>query len=124
MIVFVRDNITLDQSFTDEEIKLALEKSSLQEVVAQLPDGIDSSIGESGRLLSVGQRQRVTLARGLIRGKKIILLDEGTSSLDQKSALEIEKNLMSQQDLTVIMITHHLREEIKEKLDDVLTLSA
>lgn len=56
MIVFVRDNITLDQSFTDEEIKLALEKSSLQEVVAQLPDGIDSSIGESGRLLSGGQR--------------------------------------------------------------------
>lgn len=64
------------------------------------------------------------MARGLIRGKKIILLDEGTSSLDQKSALEIEKNLMSQQDLTVIMITHHLREEIKGKLDDVLTLPA
>lgn len=52
----IRDNITLDQSFTDEEIKLALEKSSLQEVVAQLPDGIASSIGESGRLLSGGQR--------------------------------------------------------------------
>ncbi|GAA4067934.1 ABC transporter ATP-binding protein [Amphibacillus indicireducens] len=120
----IRDNITLGESFTDEEIMLALEQSSLQEVVAQLPNGIDTSIGESGRLLSGGQKQRVTLARGLIRGKQIILLDEGTSSLDQKSALEIEESLMSQKDLTVIMITHHLREEIKEKLDDVLRLSS
>lgn len=119
----IRDNITLDESFTDEEIKIALEKSSLQDVVDQLPNGIDTSIGESGRLLSGGQRQRVTLARGLIRGKKIILLDEGTSSLDQKSALEIEENLMSQKDLTVIMITHHLREEIATKLDGILMLS-
>src|SRR5690625_752310 len=118
----IRDNLTLDESFTDEEIETALKKSSLKEVVAKLPEGIDTSIGESGRLLSGGQRQRVTLARGLLRGKKIILLDEGTSSLDQKSALEIEENLMKQEDLTVIMITHHLRESIEAKLDDVLIL--
>jgi len=60
----------------------------------------------------------------LNRGKKIILLDEGTSSLDQKNALEIEKNLLEQNDLTVIMITHHLREEIREYIDDVLSLSS
>lgn len=120
----IRDNITLDESFTEGEINHAIAKSALQDVIDLLPNGIDTSIGEGGRLLSGGQKQRLALARGLIRGKKIILLDEGTSSLDQKNALEIEKNLLEQNDLTVIMITHHLREEIREYIDDVLSLSS
>ncbi|BAM46947.1 ATP-binding cassette domain-containing protein [Amphibacillus xylanus] len=116
----IRDNITLDESFTEGEINHAIAKSALQDVIDLLPNGIDTSIGEGGRLLSGGQKQRLALARGLIRGKKI----EATSSLDQKNALEIEKNLLEQNDLTVIMITHHLREEIREYIDDVLSLSS
>ena len=83
----IRDNITLDESFTEGEINHAIAKSALQDVIDLLPNGIDTSIGGGGRLLSGGQKQRLALARGLIRGKKI----EATSSLDQKNALEIEK---------------------------------
>ena len=83
----IRDNITLDETFTEDEINHAIAKSALQDVIDLLPNGIDTSIGEGGRLLSGGQKQRIALARGLIRGKKI----EATSSLDQKNALEIEK---------------------------------
>ncbi len=90
--------------------------------MANLPLGLDTDIGEAGRLLSGGQRQRVALARGFLRGKKIILLDEGTSSLDEKSALEIEQQLLADEGLTVLMITHQLREAIRSKLDKVVVL--
>jgi len=73
---------------------------------------LDSSVGEDGRLLSGGQKQRLTLARGFIRGKKVILIDEGTSSLDNDTAIEIEENLVKNEELTVIMVTHHLRDQI------------
>lgn len=118
----VRENITLGETYTDEELAKVLKASSLEEVVANLPLGLDTDIGEAGRLLSGGQRQRVALARGFLRGKKIILLDEGTSSLDEKSALEIEQQLLANEDLTVLMITHQLREAIRSKLDKVVVL--
>lgn len=100
----------------------ALKESALEEVITALPQGLDTSVGEGGRLFSGGQRQRIALARGLIRGKTWILVDEGTSSLDEASALEIEERLVSNPKLTVIMITHHLRESIKDRLTGILTL--
>lgn len=118
----IRENITLDEPFSDDEIEKALEDSSLKEVIEELPGGIDTPVGDAGRLFSGGQRQRIALARGLIRGKKWILLDEGTSSLDEASALKIEEKLINNPELTVIMITHQLRESIKEKLVDIVAL--
>lgn len=119
----IRENITLGQTFSEEAMTQVIVEASLEDIIEKLPDGLDTSVGEAGRLLSGGQRQRIALARGLIRGKQIILVDEGTSSLDETSALKIEENLVDNPNLTVIMITHHLRETIKEKLDGVLVLS-
>ena len=119
----IRDNITLDESFSEEAIQKVIEEASLEDIIEKLPEGLDTSVGEAGRLLSGGQRQRIALARGLIRGKRIILVDEGTSSLDEASALKIEENLVNNPELTVIMITHHLRDSIKEKLTGVLALT-
>jgi ABC-type multidrug transport system fused ATPase/permease subunit len=116
-------NITLGEHFTEAEISQALIDSDLDTFVSQLPDGLETAVGEGGRSLSGGQRQRIALARGLIRGKTCILIDEGTSSLDEESALKIEESLLSNPDLTVIMITHHLRQAIKGRLDGILSLS-
>ncbi|RPA60445.1 ABC transporter ATP-binding protein [Aerococcus agrisoli] len=119
----IRDNVTLDNVFSDEEVWAALDKAGLTDLVQGLANGLDTDIGEAGRLLSGGQKQRLALARGLIHGKRIILLDEGTSSLDQETALKIEQDLLANPNLTVIMITHHLQDTIATKLDGILSLT-
>jgi len=118
----IRYNITLGEHFAPKQLTQAIKDSDLEELIDKLPDGLDTSVGEGGRSLSGGQRQRIALARGLIRGKTCILIDEGTSSLDEASALKIEENLVTNSDLTVIMITHHLRPSIKKQLDGILSL--
>ena len=88
-----------------------------------MPNGLDTVILENGQNLSGGQRQRIALARGLIRKVKYIILDEGTSALDEANALDIENNLLEDEDMGVIIITHHLRETVREKLTAVYRLS-
>lgn len=101
----IRDNIRLEDEFTDQEILQSLEEVGLsaKDFSGSL---LDYSVGDDGRLLSGGQKQRITLARGLIRNKKIILIDEGTSAIDKQTALEIERRILEKDDVTVIMITH------------------
>lgn len=119
----LRENLEMGESFSDEELWIALEKADLKVYVEKLPQQLDSEVGEGGRSLSGGQCQRLSLARGLLRKKNIILLDEGTANLDKASALQIEKMLVCQKELTVIMVTHHLHDEIRRSLDDILYLT-
>lgn len=77
---------------------------------------------ENGKNLSGGQRQRIALARSLIRKVKYLILDEGTSALDEANALDIETNLLENPDLGVIIITHNLREAVRQKLTCVYSL--
>lgn len=119
----ILENITLDEKFSNDEIWKALDDAGLKKYVEALPSGLNASVGENGRSLSGGQKQRLALARGLIRDKNIILIDEGTSSLDNDAALDIEKKLMKNKELTVIMITHNLRDDIRDELDEILDLS-
>lgn len=118
----IHDNITLGEVFSEDAFDQVIKDAALEDIIFKLPLGLHTDVGEAGRLLSGGQRQRIALARGLIRGKSIILIDEGTSSLDEASALRIEESLINNPDLTVIMITHQLRDSIKNQLDGVLAL--
>ncbi|MCQ9210438.1 ATP-binding cassette domain-containing protein [Granulicatella seriolae] len=117
------DNLTLGESFSEQEIWEALDVAGLKQFVQAQENQLESPVGEDGRLLSGGQKQRLSLARGFLRGKRVILIDEGTSSLDHETALEIENKLVENADLTVIMVTHNLREEIASKLDGILNLN-
>lgn len=119
----LRFNITLGVPYSDEEILAVVEQCHLEEYVASLPRGLDTIISENGKNLSGGQRQRIALARGLIRKVEFIILDEGTSALDDANALEIETGLVNTPDLGVIIITHNLREAVKEKLTDVYLIT-
>ena len=72
--------------------------------------------------LSGGQQERLSVARELMGSKPILVMDESTASVDKKTALAVEKNILENRDLTVIMITHHLYDETQSYLDEVIHL--
>lgn len=119
----IRENITLGEPFTDEQMEKALRDSALAGDLANMPQGLDTPVGEEGSALSGGQKQRVAIARALIHNRSILLVDEGTSALDQKNADIVEKSLLSNPDLTLILISHHLSDERKAQFDHVYELT-
>ena len=120
----LRANITLNQSFTDEEIKQAVQQSGLESYVLENESGLQTLCGENGSNLSGGQKQRLSIARALIRKTPILLLDEATSSLDNQVTTEIEKSILDIQDLTALVVTHKLNENILKRYDRILFMKA
>ena len=116
----LRANITLNQSFTDEEIKQAVQQSGLESYVLENESGLQTLCGENGSDLSGGQKQRLSIARALIRKTPILLLDEATSSLDNQVTTEIESSILDIKNLTALVVTHKLNENILKKYDRIL----
>ncbi len=101
------DNISLLDSFDNEKVKNIVDKFELTDL-----ENVDS-LGLFGKNISGGQAQRVEIARSLIQGKDILLIDEGTSNLDKNTSYIIEKEILLNPDLTVIFVTHHLNPELE-----------
>lgn len=120
----LRANITLNQFFTDEEIKQAVQQSGLESYVLENESGLQALCGENGSNLSGGQKQRVSIARALIRKTPILLLDEATSSLDNQVTTEIESSILDIQNLTALVVTHKLNENILKRYDRILFMKA
>ena len=120
----LRANITLNKSFTDEEIKQAVQQSGLESYVLENESGLQTLCGENGSNLSGGQKQRLSIARALIRKTPILLLDEATSSLDNQVTTEIENSILDIQDLTALVVTHKLNENILKRYDRILFMKA
>ena len=107
----LRDNLTfgLDRAVTDAELVAALTDVALDDFLATLPDGLDTSIGDRGIRLSGGQRQRVALARALIRNPDVLILDEATSALDSVVEQRVADTLQERfAGRTLIVIAHRL----------------
>ena len=106
---------------TQEEVTAACKMVFADEFIEVLPDGYQTIVGEDGTLLSGGQKQRLTIARALIKNPEIIIFDEATSSLDQKSEniiqLALEKICKQK---TVIVISH--RPSLVEKINRILVV--
>lgn len=118
----IRDNITLGGNFTETQLEEALQCSALIHDLANLPKGLDTPVGEDGSNLSGGQKQRVAIARALIHNRSILLIDEGTSALDQENAYIVETSLLSSPNLTLILVSHHLNRERKEQFTKVYNM--
>nr|WP_078971933.1 NHLP family bacteriocin export ABC transporter peptidase/permease/ATPase subunit [Streptomyces sp. WM6368] len=104
----VRDNVTLwDPSITDEAVIAALEDAAVHEVVARRPGGIHSRVEQDGRNFSGGQRQRLEIARALVRRPSVMVLDEVTSALDAVTEQVIIENLR-RRGCACVVIAHRL----------------
>ena len=95
---------------SDEEVKIAAKKARCDELIARLPHGWDTLIGENGSKLSGGERQRISIARALLKNAPIVLLDEATASLDPENEVYIQQAISELvKDRTVIVIAHRLK---------------
>ena len=108
----IYNNVTLrDESISREAVAQALEESKAMDFVQDLEYGLDTMVGERGMMFSGGQRQRLSIARALVRNPRLLILDEATSSLDPDSERAICETLvcLSQKkpDLTILAVSHH-----------------
>ncbi|MBF0353759.1 MAG: ABC transporter ATP-binding protein [Alphaproteobacteria bacterium] len=108
----LRRNVALgvaDQDIDDNHVRTALDMAQLSDVVAALPQGLDTVLGEQGTRLSGGQRQRIGIARALYRDPAVLVMDEATSALDAEAEREINRALAELAGArTIIVIAHRL----------------
>lgn len=105
----------------EERILRALKIACADQFVQELPDGLDTQLGERGCGLSEGQMQRIAIARAIFSDRPILLLDESTSALDEQTEVNLLANLRSMTDKTVIIITH--RPAALEITDKIITFT-
>ncbi|MGX7024021.1 ABC transporter ATP-binding protein [Vagococcus hydrophili] len=106
----IKENVAYGKlGATEEEIERAVELAHLSKVVSDMPDGLETIIGERGVKLSGGQKQRVAIARMFLKNPPILILDEATSALDTETEKVIQESLMSlSEGRTTLMIAHRL----------------
>jgi ABC-type multidrug transport system fused ATPase/permease subunit len=115
----LKDNITLGEDFNDEQFEEAIKKAKIDKFIDKLENGYETELGERGNKLSDGQKQRVSIARALIRKPKILILDEATSGVDSQTEEEIFENIKKEK-LTLLIISHRL--STIKKADEVIVL--
>jgi len=118
----IRNNIAFSKpGATDEEVEQAAKAAHVMEFAGELPQGLDTRVGERGALLSGGQRQRVAIARALLKDAPVLILDEATSALDSESERVIQQALLELlKDRTTLVIAHRL--STIEKADSILVM--
>ncbi len=106
----IKNNILLGNlNATDKEINEAIKSSNLEDLIMKLPNGLETKVGENGVKLSGGEKQRLSIARAIIKNPQILILDEATASLDSESEKKVHKaidNIITNR--TVIIIAHRL----------------
>lgn len=118
----IKENILLGSEIDDDKLKQILVKANLYELIKSLPDGIDTKISSNGQEISGGERQRIAIARALVKDVDFIFVDESTSQLDPVNRTEIEKILLNLENVGVIMISHNFNDETLKSFDEIIDL--
>ncbi|QTA37920.1 ABC transporter ATP-binding protein [Thermosipho ferrireducens] len=115
----IRENILLGEKFSEKEFTNAIKVACIDKFINELGKGYDTIVGERGTRLSDGQKQRIAIARAVIRKPDVLILDEATSGIDSQTEAEIFKNLQNL-NITVIIISHRL--STIKKADRIIVL--
>ncbi len=121
----IRNNLAYGQlkSHSEADLMKAAEAAHILDFVNELPDGLETRVGDRGALLSGGQRQRIAIGRALLKNAPVLILDEATSALDTQSERRIQDALnILMKDRTTLVIAHRL--STVEKADRIIVLNA
>lgn len=119
----IKNNITLfNEKYSAEEIQNVIDICGLSNLINELPNKENEIIKEDGYNFSGGEKQRIALARVLIRNLPILHLDEFSSSLDEENSEIIEKIILNMENITVINVSHKINENNIKKYDEIITL--
>jgi len=116
------NNITLYKDYSASEVESVIDCVGLREYVKSLEEGLNTKINGNGYNISGGERQRIGIARALLSGAQIMIMDEITSSLDVVLEKQIQETVLGLENVTVIMITHDLRKESLQKADEIIVI--
>ena len=116
----IYNNICLYKSIPEEKFDYVIQKSGLSSLIQQ--KGKDFSCGANGNKLSGGEKQRISIARALLRNTSILLMDEASSALDEKTVDEIMHSILDMPDTTSLVITHRLNSTLLKKYDGICVL--
>lgn len=116
----IYNNICLYKSIPEEKFDYVIQKSGLSSLIQQ--KGKDFSCGANGNKLSGGEKQRISIARALLRNTSILLMDEASSALDEKTADEIMHSILDMPSTTSLVITHRLNSTLLKKYDGICVL--
>lgn len=116
----IQNNITMFRDFDADKLKSAIERAGLSSLIAEKGD--DYPCGECGKHLSGGEKQRVSIARCLVRETPVLLMDEATAALDSETAFSVTNEILGIDGLTRIIVTHGLEESLLLRYDEIIVI--
>jgi len=119
----IKNNITLYKDYSEQEILDAADAAGLGEFLSSKQDGIETLADENAKNMSGGERQRISIARSMIRKPDILFTDEITSALDDELGKQIEKTILNLP-VTVISISHKFYDGVSQHYDYLISIDA
>ena len=118
----IKENIALFENYETDTLNRIFKNAGISDFINSLEHKENSHIGENGSSISGGEKQRVALARAFIRNTPILALDEATASLDNETSFTIEKSLLKMKEITLLVVTHKLSEQLLKEYDKIIVL--
>lgn len=118
----IKNNITLYNDYDDKTIQEAMRRAGLASLVDESTEGMNTAMGEDGKCFSGGEKQRIAIARALIKNDELLIMDEATAHLDNETAYHIEKTLLEIETLTSIVVTHRFNSHLLSMYDQIIVL--
>ena len=123
----IRNNIAignLPENIDEEKIKYAVKASNLEKFINELPNGINTVVGEKGSQISSGQKQRINIARAFYNNSKVLIMDESTNSLDSENEKNIFSDIKKMSKNLIVLVVSHDKQLLSTYCDDIFVLES